>query len=265
MKKMDFEGKNVLITGGSRGIGKELAVRFAKEGANLVLVARDKERLRETAEEVASDFGVTVKTIAEDLTDEGAPKKIFEKVTKEVGEIFALANNAGMSRFGMFLKFEPDTDLKLIRLNVIAPDLLAKYFLPQMVERGDGGILFTSSTAAFFPGPKMAVYHATKAFVQSFAEALYREMQPRGVAITLLCPGFVNTDLLNGARGITESPMKKLIMEPAQVAKAGVDGFKRRKLCVVPGVQYKAMDVAAQILPRAARGFIAQKIIAPGL
>ena len=265
MKQMDFEGKNVLVTGGSRGIGKELAVRFAQEGANLVLVARDKDRLDATAGEIASEFGVTVTTIVEDLVDESAPRRVFKKVTDEVGEIFALANNAGASRFGFFLNFDTNTDLKLIRLNVIAPELLAKFFLPQMVERGDGGILFTSSTAAFFPGPKMAVYHATKAFVQSFAEALHREMKPRGVAITSLCPGFVNTDLLKGAKGITESPLNRLIMEPAKVARAGVEGLKKRKLCVVPGMTYKAMELASQILPRGARGYMAKKMIAPGL
>lgn len=265
MKRMDFKGKNVLVTGGSRGIGKELARCFAAEGANLVLVARDGERLAETQGEISREYGVEITNIVEDLVDEEAPKRIFEKVTKEVGEIYVLANNAGASRFGFFLKFEPDTDLKLIRLNIIAPELLTKMFLPQMVKRGDGGILFTSSTAAFFPGPKMAVYHATKAFVQSFAEALYREMQPSGVAITLLCPGFVNTDLLKGAKGITESPMKRLIMDPAKVARAGVNGLKKRKLCVVPGMTFKAIGMASQVLPRGARGYMAKKVIAPGL
>ena len=175
MKHLDFLGKRVLVTGGSRGIGKEIAIRFAQEGANLVLVARDKDQLRKTAGQISSEFGVDVQSVAQDLTEDDAPSRIFDKVTADIGEIFALANNAGASRFGSFVKMKPEIDLSLIKLNVIAPEFLTKLFLPQMIERRDGGILFTSSTAAFFPGPKLAVYHATKAFVQSFAESLYEK------------------------------------------------------------------------------------------
>lgn len=166
-----------LITGASSGIGRELATIHAEHGGDLIIVARSKDKLQTLKDELEDAHGVSVTVIVSDLSDPKAPKKLYDKVKKSKQQVDILINNAGFGGQGYFHERDRDADRTMIQLNVLALTELTRYFLDDMVERGSGRILQVSSTASFMPGPLQAVYFATKAFVQSFSNALSRELQ----------------------------------------------------------------------------------------
>ncbi|MEA2565364.1 MAG: uncharacterized protein QOD49_541, partial [Actinomycetota bacterium] len=188
-------GRNplALVTGASGGIGEELARILARHGYDLVLVARSADKLAALAERLELDHGIQVRAIAKDLARPDAAAEIHEWLAAEGLTVDVLVNNAGMGLLGKFAEIGIEGDVEMLRLNVEAPTLLTRLLLPSMLERGSGRILNLASTAGFQPGPLMAVYYATKAYVLSFSEALANEVAGTGVTVTALCPGPTET------------------------------------------------------------------------
>lgn len=183
------EQSTALVTGASSGIGLELARVLARHGHNLVLVARDEIRLNEIARELGKENYVTVKVIARDLSNESAPTDIYNLLHNESVSVDILVNCAGTATLGLFAKADLASQMRMIHVNALALTALTHLFLKDMLNRGRGRILNVASTAAFQPGPLMAVYYATKAYVLSFSEAITNEVSGSGVTVTALCPG----------------------------------------------------------------------------
>jgi short-subunit dehydrogenase len=213
----------VLITGASTGIGYELAKLFARDRHNLVLVARSGEKLAQVANELQS-LGVTVRTYSLDLTQPPAPKFLFDQLQTEGFTIDILINNAGFGAFGEFAQMSNDEIFGQIQLNIIALTELTRLFLPAMLARHTGRIMNVASTAGFQPGPLMAVYYATKAYVISFSEALANEVRHSGVTVTCFCPGATHTGFAKRAGNDKSRLFKQL--GAMNVEKVALDGYR---------------------------------------
>jgi short-subunit dehydrogenase len=213
----------VLITGASGGIGYELAKLFARDHHNLVLVARSADKLAQVATELKTN-GVNVKTIALDLATPPAPKFLFDQLHSDGTTIDILVNNAGYGAFGDFAQMPEEEILGQLDLNIRALTELTRLFLPPMIARCSGRIMNVASTAGFQPGPLMAVYYATKAYVISFSEAIANELHNSGVTLTCFCPGATHTGF--AARAGTEKSrlFKKLGAMSAE--KVALDGYR---------------------------------------
>jgi short-subunit dehydrogenase len=212
----------VLITGASGGIGYELAKLFARDHHNLVLVARSGDKLAQVAAELQAQ-NVTVKTFALDLATPLAPKFLFEQLQTESVAVDILINNAGFGAFGEFAQMSNDEIFGQIQLNVTALTELTRLFLPAMLARHNGRIMNVASTAGFQPGPLMAVYYATKAYVISFSEALANEVRNSGVTVTCFCPGATHTGFAKRAGNDESRLFKQFGMN---VEKVALDGFR---------------------------------------
>src|SRR5271169_6698507 len=212
----------VLITGASGGIGYELAKLFARDHHNLVLVARSAHKLAQVATELQAQ-GVTVKTIALDLATPPASKFLFEQLQREGIAIDILVNNAGFGAYGEFAQMPEEEILGQIDLNITALTALTRLFLPSMIARRSGRIMNVASTAAFQPGPLMAVYYATKAYVLSFSEAIANELRQSGVTVTCFCPGATHTGFAKRA-GVESSRLFKVSAMSAD--KVALDGYR---------------------------------------
>ena len=213
----------VLITGASGGIGYELAKLFARDHHNLVLVARSADKLTQVATELQT-HGVTVKTVALDLAAPPAPKFLFDQLQREGIVIDILINNAGFGAFGQFAQMPEDEIVGQIQLNITALTELTRLFLPSMVQRHSGRIMNVASTAAFQPGPLMAVYYATKAYVLSFSEAITNELRGSGVTVTCFCPGATHTGFAKRA-GTEQSRLFKQL-GAMNAEKVALDGYR---------------------------------------
>lgn len=237
-----------LITGASSGIGYDLAHLFARGGHDVVLVARSEPKLRELARELESRNNIRAHVVIADLARPEAPEQVWSSVGTEVD---FLVNNAGYGLGGPFAENDTKTELEMIQVNITALTHLTKLFVRPMVARGRGGIMNVASTAAFQPGPLMAVYYATKAYVLSFSEALAEELSGSGVTVTVLCPGPTSTGFAEAA-AMTSSRLFN-VMKPAtsmEVARAGYAGFMRGKRIVIPGVMNKVLAQSVRVSPR---------------
>lgn len=242
--------KTALITGGTSGIGKELAKLFAKDKYNLIIVARDRAELDSTKNELQS-FGITVKTIAKDLSDMEQAKALCNEINTPV---HVLVNDAGQGLYGLFTDNELERELGIVHLNICATVILTKHFLKEMVARGEGKIMNLGSVAGKLPGPWQAVYHASKAFVLSFTTAIREEVKDSGVTLTALMPGVTDTDFFNKA-GMNDSKVvqdKEAMADPADVAKEGYDALMAGKDRVVAGWKNSLEVHAANLLPDSA-------------
>ena len=243
--------KTALVTGSTAGIGYELAKLLAKDGYSLVTVARDRERL----ERIAADFkqySTETTVIAADLSDPNAPGEIMRKLQQLQIEPEVLVNSAGFGTFGKFSATDLEAEARLLQVNMGALTKLTKLVLPAMLARRSGKILNVGSLAGFFPGPLMAVYYASKAYVLSFSEALACELKGTGVSVTVLCPGATATEFRERA-GMPETkhvPVIKALTAEA-VAIQGYQGMMNGKVIVMPGVISKGLAVAARVMPRA--------------
>ena len=242
--------QTALITGASSGIGYELSKLFARDGYHLVLVARDKQRLIHVSKELEEKFNIRIKIIATDLADPGSPEKIFTELQKENIHINVLVNNAGFATYGLFSETDLKTELEMIQTNITTLTHLSKLFLKEMLKTGQGKILNVASTAAFQPGPLMAVYYATKAYVLSFSQALTNECQGTGINITVLCPGPTATGFQKKAHLEKSKLFQGAIMDAATVAKAGYAGLIKNKSIVIPGFKNKFLATLASFIPR---------------
>jgi len=237
-----------LVTGASGGIGLELARLFAGDGHDLVLVARGGERLAVVARELEERYRVEVRPIPRDLSNPIAPLSVFD----ECGEVDFLVNNAGFGHRGSFADEDPAILSEMLQVNVAALTQLTRMFLPAMVNRGSGRILNVASTAAFQPGPLMAVYYATKAYVLSFTEALAEEVAGTPLRVSCLCPGPTETEFAAAAQMQQSRLFATRGMAVADVARAGYRGWKQRQVLVIPGTRNRVMAFLAQrIAPRA--------------
>jgi short-subunit dehydrogenase len=243
--------KTALITGASTGIGHELSKIFAKKGYDLVLVARDGQRLAKIATKLESQYGITATTMAKDLSQPSAPGDIYNTVVDEKIGIDVLVNNAGSGHYGRFI----DTDLRKIQdeiqLNITTLTTLCRLFGADMVKKGAGSILNVSSTAAFQPGPLMGNYYASKGYVLMLSEALNYELKGDGVTITVLCPGPTQTEFFKRSN-MTETNLARgpWVMSAADVAQAGFDGLMKGKTIVIPGMINKLIVFLIRFTPR---------------
>lgn len=239
-----------LVTGASSGIGLELARILASNGCNLVLTARSKARLDELKTELVNDHSVHVEVIAADLSEVNAAEMLFGEITRRKLVVDILVNNAGFGELGRFHEIDLDRQLNMIQLNVVALTHLTRLLLPEMLKRKKGGILNVASTAAFQPGPNMAVYYATKAYVLSFSEALHEELTGTGVSVSCLAPGPTLTGFGSDS-GMNKSRLFAMgTMDAATVAKAGYNALRRNRALVVPGFKNRAGAFLTRLSPR---------------
>ena len=238
-----------LITGGTSGIGLELARLFAQHGYNLVIVARDEMELEQTRNELVS-HQVDVITISADLFDTDNAFQLYEDVKSRDLSIDVLVNNAGQGYYGEFAETDIWRELSIIQLNICSLVILTKAFLFDMLERGSGKILNVSSIASKAPGPLHAVYHATKAFVQSFTEAVRNEVKDRGVTVTALLPGETDTDFFNKADMLEAKNVREgNLADPAKVAKDGFDALMSGDDMVISGFKNKVKVAMTNMMP----------------
>jgi uncharacterized protein len=242
--------KTALITGASSGIGLDLAVVFAENGFDCVLVARSHDKLSELATQLERDHHVKTLVVAKDLARATAVDEIYEEVTAASLTVDALVNNAGFSVFGLFAETDLESELEMLQVNVVALTALTKLFLRGMVRRGSGRILNLASTAAFEPGPLMAVYYATKAYVLSFSEALAEELRGTGVTVTALCPGPTRTGFQKRGNLEDSRLVQGNIADARSVALAGFRGMQASKTLVIPGFSNKLVPWVVRLSPR---------------
>jgi len=240
-----------VITGASGGIGADIASLLAEARHNLVLVARSGDKLRTLADQLAAQHGIDTLVCVADLADPAGPSVVVDALAAAGIDPDVLVNNAGVGAYGPFVEATVASSLAMIQLNIAALTELTARVVPAMVRRGHGRVLQVASTAAFQPGPLLAVYYATKAYVLSFSEALGQELVGTGVTVTTLCPGPTQTDFqaranLTGAR-LLRGP---LMMGAREVARQGVEGMFQGRSVVIPGLVNTLTANAPRLLPR---------------
>jgi short-subunit dehydrogenase len=250
MQRMTRALRATLITGASAGIGAELARIVAERGGNLLLTARREARLAALAEELRKAHRVRVETLPADLAAPETPAALAETAKAHGLDIVTLYNNAGFGLRGAFAEQPLARIIEMIEVNVTALTRLTGVFLPPMLERREGGIVNIASVAAFEPGPFMAVYYASKAYVLSFSEALSYELRGSGVTVTAICPGPTESEFGEIA-GLAASRLgRSATMSSLEVARLAVDGHRAGKRLVVPGAGNAMVPLAARLLPR---------------
>jgi uncharacterized protein len=252
--------QTALITGASFGIGMEFARIFAREGYNLVLVARNADRLRQLASELEKTHGVRSLILATDLTEPGASPYVLDQTTRAGIQVDVLVNNAGFGQYGLFVENDLGECLRQIQLNVTALTHLTRLFLPGMIQRKSGGILNVASTAAFQPGPLMAVYFATKAYVLHLSEALSNEVHGTGVTVACLCPGATATEFHKRAKATGQRLLKFGAMDASTVAEDGYRALMAGKPVVISGFKNWLVTQSIRFSPRRLVTAIARKI-----
>lgn len=251
--------KTALITGASFGIGLELARIFAREGHNLVLVARSGEKLRQLAAELEKTNGTRSLILAADLTEPGAPAYVLDQTTRAGIAIDFLVNNAGFGQYGFFAENDLEECLRQIQLNVTTLTHLMRLYLPEMIDRKYGYILNVASTAAFQPGPLMAVYFATKAYVLHFSEAIANELAGTGVTVTCLCPGATATEFHKRANATAMNLLQFGTMDAHTVAEDGYRALMESKPVVISGFKNWLVAQSVRFSPRRLVTAIARK------
>lgn len=243
--------QTALITGASSGIGRALALEFARHGWNLVLVARRSALLATLATEIRDQFAVEVSTIAFDLTASNAARALFDEVSSRNLIIDCLVNNAGRGHFGDFADQSWQVDEETLHLNVGVLTALCHVFAPGMIQRRQGYILNVASIAGFVPGPKLAVYHATKAYVLSLSQALHAEFSPFQVGVTASCPGPTQSEFFEKAGTQKLKALSYMKLMPAEtVARQAYEATMQRKPIVVHGLINRIMAESPRVMPK---------------
>lgn len=241
--------QTVLITGASSGIGKALAEQFAADGCHLVLTARNKANLLMLKAVLEVKYTVSVSVIPIDLSIPNSPDVLFNELQKARITVDVLVNNAGFGIHGAFTETHLPDELSMIDLHARNLTHLTKLFLPGMLEK-QGGILNVASTAAFQPGPLMAVYYATKSYVLSFTEALANELRGTGIRVSVLCPGPTETKFANRAKIQNSKLFSSRLMDAKAVAHAGYVGYREGKTVIIPGFRNRLMAASVRFAPR---------------
>lgn len=239
-----------LITGASSGIGHELARVFAQHGYDLVLVARGREQLLYVAGQLREQADVTVHVIVKDLAQPAAAEELVAELRGSSLAIDVLVNNAGVGTYGPFAQTPLPAMVDLMHVNMMTLTHLTRLLLPDMMQRQSGKVLNVASTAAFQPGPLMAVYYASKAYVLSLSEALANELAGSGVTVTALCPGPTRSGFQQRAGVQHTRLMSGRIMDAASVARIGYDGLMHGRPVVIPGFRNRLLAFAVRLMPR---------------
>jgi uncharacterized protein len=250
--------KNVLITGASSGIGAALARVFAREGHDLVLVARSLDRMEVLARELRDAFGATARVFPVDLSVPGAAGTLRERVAREGLAVDVLVNDAGFGMRGGFVELDWARQLEMIHVNMVALTELTRLFVPDMVRRRSGRVLNVASTAAFQPGPLMAVYCATKAYVLSFTAALAEELRGSGVTVTCLAPGATESSFGETANVSATRLFRAGTMSSREVAEAAYRALDGGRALVVPGLRNRLLAASVRLLPVATAARVAR-------
>lgn len=239
-----------LITGASLGIGRDLAEQFAKHGHNVILVARSEGKLRELAQQLSQRYGVQAHVIAQDLSLPDAAQRLYDAVQAQRLRVDILVNNAGFANYGMFHSLPLANQLEMIQLNVTTLVALTHLFAQDMVARRSGRILNVASTAAFQPGPLMAIYYATKAFVLHFSEAIHNELSPQGITVTALCPGPTESEFQARAAMQDARMVQSGMMSSQAVAEQGYQALMRGTSSYIPGWRNRFLAFTVRLSPR---------------
>jgi len=255
-----FAPKTALVTGASSGIGLELAHLFARDGYRLVLLARNRNTLRQLGDDLQSRYSITVRIAPKDLAHPATPPELYQELQEAGIVLDVLVNNAGFGGAGAFVSTDWNQEAEMMQVNMVALTHLTKLFLPQIRAR-EGKIMNVASTAAFQPGPFMAVYYASKAYVLSFTEALAEELSGTRVTATCLCPGPVKTNFQRRAylegTAMINSP---LLVDVREVARVGYEGMKQGKRLVIPGWKNRVGVEMLRISPRAVVTKVVRKL-----
>ena len=247
---MSQSTETVLITGASSGIGLELAKCFAADRSNLVLVARNREALETLSGQLKKQYGIKVHVLPADLSLPETSKRVYQELASLNVSVDVLVNNAGFGLHGEFVKLPLSRQLEIIQVNIVALTELTGLFLPGMIQRGRGGVLNVGSVAGFLPGPYLGVYYASKAFVQSFTEALAAETAGTGIIISVLCPGPTESNFGSVARGGAPREHERAKMSAQTVAVIGHRQFRGGKTVVIPGMANRLLVFLPRIVPR---------------
>lgn len=240
-----------VITGATSGIGYELAKLFAGDGYNLIIVARTAEELEQKKNEFSQQYGVEVISITKDLIQPNAAFELYDEIKSRNVTVDVLVNNAGQGQYGLFTEQDIHRLLDIIQLNVSSLTVLTHLFLKDMVSRNEGKILQLGSIASQLPGPWQAVYHATKAYVLSFTEALISELKDSAVSLTVLQPGATDTDFFHKADMEDSKILDTKLSNPEQVAKDGYEALMSGDDKVISGMKNKVMVGASNVMPEA--------------
>jgi uncharacterized protein len=241
--------ETALITGASSGIGLDLA-RLIAADFDLILSARNQARLEQLAKELQEQHGNRVHVIPGDLARREAPEEIFAEIKRRGLQVHVLVNNAGFGGYGPFAGTGLQAELDMIQVNITALTHLTKLALPGMLERKRGRIMNVASIAGFQPGPLMAVYYATKAYVISFSEAIANELKDSGITVTCLCPGATETEFAKRADMEKSRLFKMGKMRSEEVARAGYQAMLRGKTLAIPGVRNWLIAESVRFSPR---------------
>ncbi|MHC1685414.1 MAG: SDR family NAD(P)-dependent oxidoreductase [Clostridiaceae bacterium] len=239
-----------LITGATSGIGLELVHLAAKDKKNLILIARNQSELIKIKELLTSQYSIEVHIIVKDLKDNNSAEEIYKEIDELELNVDELINNAGVGSFGSFNDINKDIDLDMINVNIYSLTYLIKLVLPKMIENNKGKILNVASTAAFMPGPFMAVYYASKSYVLLLSEALASELKNTNVTVSVLCPGPTKTNFQSRAKMKKSDFVKAGVMDAKTVARMGYEGMKRGKRVIIPGVVNKSLITFMKFMPR---------------
>jgi uncharacterized protein len=248
-----------LITGASSGIGAELAKLCAADGYDVILVARQRAALEDLAFNLSKTHGIAARALIADLADATAPRTIFEST----GAVDILINNAGFGLRGAYTETDWEAEARMIQVNITALAHLTKLYLPGMTERRSGRILNVASTAAFVPGPFMAMYYSSKAFVVSFSLAIANELQGTGVTLTVLCPGVTRTNFFETAGTANTGVLKGPTMSAADVAREGYAAMMAGKAEIIAGSRNRWMILGTRLAPRRMLARIARRLNSP--
>lgn len=243
----------ILITGASKGIGHALAHEFAKHGHDLVITARDRHLLNQLAIVLRMEHSVQVDTIAIDLSRGGSALRLVGEVEAKGHQIDCLVNNAGIGYLGDFTEMSTEYLNEMMQLNMVALSELTHHYAQVFVKANKGKILQVASIAAFQPGPKMAAYYASKAYIVSLSRALAYELKETGVSLSILCPGATHTNFMQQAN-MDDSILAKGylgLMSAEKVAKIAYRGLEKNKLIIIPGLLNKILAYSALIAPSA--------------
>ena len=248
-----------LVTGASSGIGHELSLLLARQGYDLVLVGRNRAALTALSDRIRDEFGVAAECCPKDLSVQSAPDELFEDLERKGTAVDVLVNDAGFAIQGPFHENDATTLLDMLQVNITAVTHLTRLVLPQMIQRGRGRILNISSIGAFMPGPLMAAYFASKAYVLSLSEALANELHGTGVTITALCPGPTRSKFAIRAKLTDTKAFRGHLMEPADVAQEGFEAMMKGKTVVITGLKHRMQMLPTPLVPRRLLAYFARQ------
>lgn len=246
-----LDGRTALVTGGSAGLGVDFADRLAARGADVIVVARREDRLREVVEKLEADHDIKADFVAMDLARPEAAAELYDIVHERGYQVDILINNAGFGIWGEFMDTDWESNEKMLNLDILTPVHLTRLFAEDMVERGWGRIMQVGSIGAYQPAPFYGAYSAAKSFILSWGEAIDFELRPHGVSCTVVNPGVTETEFFDCAGQTQRTWFQKLsIMDSAKVAEIGVKAMLKQRMTIVPGFMNAFNTWMTRFLPR---------------